>query len=840
MNRPTTRPFAFAFAACTLAGAIFAPGTSPAAPVDFAKDVAPVLESNCIRCHGSGKEKGGLRLHTREAMLKGGESDYATLVPGKAEESELVARVCLPEEDNDFMPQEAKPLKPAEIAALKAWINAGAEWPEGIRLKPAKEQKKEIAQLFKDAPRNAAETAARIDALIAADNDAAGIQATAPVGDLAFHRRATLDLIGRVPSEAELRAFEAASPGGRREELVDRLIGDPRFAGRWSVFFADMLRVRANAEGGNQLLAWLNRSLAEEKPYDEMVRELISANGKPGANPAVGFILADNAEPMALAGATAQIFLGTRVACAECHDHPFDDWERMDFYQLAAFFGKTQRVESRFSRTVYTTEGKEMRVQWPPEDTHPASQKPVEPEFPFELSSFDGTPSHIARLEKKRAKAGAPGEAAPEEALDDLLDGPVKVGGGKGPDILAEAKKESAALDVKGDLYRASELREKLANYITDPRNTLFARAFVNRVWAELVGRGFVEPLDNFSQFNDPKHTKALEYLSREFIASGFDFRELVRAITLTDAYRRSHPEPGLSEPEREKVERAFAAAPLRRMVSEVLYDSIVIAGHLEDQKWRSGENLRTVERQIRVPIEGEKMGAAPAAASAGGSGDDPKMMMAADASMKPMPGAAGYDLEKTIALDFDELLKKSADDAKEIAAMKEMSDRKIEEAKMAEMRAQQRAAQQGERYRLETVEEKVDDNPQFDSALRMASPAPADHFLRVFGQPSREGLGEFRDHSSSLRQELMMLNGRATHEAARVGSLEPMAKLLGEKPNLDGAARLAYREILSRNPSAAELAEATALLSGAPTPEDGMADLRWALFNCHEFRFLP
>ena len=120
-----------------------------------------------------------------------------------------------------------------------------------------------------------------------------------------------------------------------------------------------------------------------------------------------------------------------------------------------------------------------------------------------------------------------------------------------------------------------------------------------------------------------------------------------------------------------------------------------------------------------------------------------------------------------------------------------------------------------------------------------MSTPAAPTHFLRVFGQPSRDGLGEFREHTPSMRQALMMLNGKATHEAARVGPYEPMHRLLtGKTKNLAKAIELAYLEILTRKPSADELAEAEAVLGQAPL--EGMADLRWALLNSHEFRYLP
>ena len=122
-----------------------------------------------------------------------------------------------------------------------------------------------------------------------------------------------------------------------------------------------------------------------------------------------------------------------------------------------------------------------------------------------------------------------------------------------------------------------------------------------------------------------------------------------------------------------------------------------------------------------------------------------------------------------------------------------------------------------------------------------MQSPAPEGHFLRIFGQPNRSDLGDLRDDSASMRQALMMLNGRVTHEAARVGDLEPMYRLLtGKAVNVEKAVQLAYMEILTRQPSSEEITDAKQIIGDAANPLDGMADLRWILMNCNEFRFLP
>ncbi|NNC90242.1 MAG: DUF1549 domain-containing protein, partial [Akkermansiaceae bacterium] len=641
------------------------PGT--AATPSFEVAVQPILERNCVRCHKAGKVKGGLRMDTREKFFEGGESADA-VVPGNLEKSELIVRTHLRPIDEGFMPDEGQALSHADLATLSAWVKGGAPWPDGVTLTERKPDAVKRVAMPEKTPANLAEAAAMLDDLVRRGNADEAVITTDVIGDAAFLRRATVDLIGRIPTMQEVREFESWGDD-RRAKLIETLCAHPRFADRWTVFMADLLRIRSNITGGNQLLAYVHASLEDGKPYDILVRELISASGAANANPAVGYILGDGADPLELAAATSQIFLGVRIGCAMCHDHPFDDWEQRDFYDLAAFFGKTQQVRGRGRNTVYTTEGDEMRVLWPPEDqAEAAARKPVSPRFPFLLADFPETPPHLARFERRRkAREDAAVAGSEEASIDALLDAVEPAVGRPSDPVLAEARKDSRDLGVLNDIYRASELRTQLAGLITDPRNRYFARAFVNRLWAELTGHGFVEPLDNFSDYTGIRHASALDFLAHEFVASGYDLRSLITMITLSDTYRRGHLTGDVGSAVRDHSEKQFAAAPVRRMLGEVLYDSIVVAGHLTDFKWPANANLREVKRQIQVPT-GKMVPADPDPVPADGTA----MMAAAPAPKR----ADGYDLESSLGLDFNALLEKDA--REELEAMRQVSDEQI------------------------------------------------------------------------------------------------------------------------------------------------------------------
>ena len=682
-----------------------------------------------------------------------------------------------------------------------------------------------------------------LDDVITAENKAASLKLEAMpiVNDEVFLRRVYVDLIGRIPTAAEVKEFAAANPKDRREKLVEKLLTDERFADRWTIFYADMLRLRSNAPGGAALIAYVHNAVKTGMPYDELARKLIATNGKAGKTPEAGFILGDDADPLAMASITSQVFLGVRIGCAQCHDHPFDVWKRRDFYDMAAFFGKTRRYESQLTRVIYATEAEQNTILWPPEgEAADDERKPIPPKFPFAIDAAAGKPQYVSRLEATRAAKIAALPKSKGPTVDDLLnDTAVKVNKATTGTLAAELaeadmKRDIRKIDINAAAYKASELRQQLAKHVTDPRNKYFSRALVNRVWKHLVGRGFVEPVDDFREDNPPAHPQALDYLAEEFVASDYDLRTLVKLVVTSAAYQRAHAPATADEPTRLALEENLLATPMRRMIAESLYDSVVTAGHLFEVKHSPGKNEKTVYDIVRVPIAkpGEKP--KPAGVIASVAGNKPAMQ-----AMPAMPAGegSGYGLETAIELDFTALLKDTDEEEVALEEMKAMSQEELEAQRMM----MERIARNGIDYREEQVARVIDDNPVFNTSLRMQSPAPDGHFLRVFGQPNRSDLGDLRDDGASMRQALMMLNGRITHEAARVGDLEPMYKLLtGKSPDPAAAVKLAYLEILTRQPTAAELAEGQEIVGAAATPLDGMSDLRWVLLNCNEFRFLP
>ncbi len=684
-----------------------------------------------------------------------------------------------------------------------------------------------------------------IEEKLLSENQGKGIttKPAAPVDDLGFARRVCLDLVGRIPTGKEIKRFQAWPENERRQRLIAQYMADPGFADRFSAFFADMLRIRSNQEGGNALLAYVHQAISTDMPYDEMCRRLIATNGKAGRTPEVGFVLGDDADPMALASATAQVFMGIRISCAQCHDHPFDRWTREDFYSVAAFFGKTRRRENNLTRTVYTTEDKMSSVMWPPEDeSDAADRKPMKASFPFPYLDDTEELAFITRFEALREKRNAKSRQTKGPSVDDLL---ASAGAktkshlkGAGSDLLkvsTEAKSDIRGIDINAELYKRSQLRRELAEKITSPRSRYFSRLIVNRLWKDLVGAGFVEPVDDFRENNPASHPETMDYLAEEFVANGFSIRWLVKEIVSSPAYQRSHAARDADAADREKLERAFLVTKIRRMKAEAMYDSIVTAGHLFAVKHLAGENPRVIKQRIRVPVETpDEPGAEDSDAEQNESFATNDDAMMADQSM--VASTADYGLEKAIEIDFDAVL--AADDTSPmIDSMQKVSREDIEAMRMAASPT----PKPGVKYVTKLVERTVDDNPKFSSAYRMATPAPAGHFLRLFGQPARVDLGDERIENASMRQALLMLNGQLTHQAARVGPLEPVYPMLtGSNADLEKAVEYTYVEILTRQPREDEVAEAIEIIESGVDPMSGFADFRWILLNSNEFRFLP
>jgi len=371
--------------------------------------------------------------------------------------------------------------------------------------------------------------------------------------DATFARRAWLDLTGVIPPADEARAFVADPDPSKRQRLIDRLLESPGFADYWALKWADLLRVEEKVldrRGVAAFHGWIRQSIAENKPVDQFAREILTALGSTYAVAPANYYRALRA-PDRRAEAVAQIFLGTRLSCAKCHNHPFERWTMDDYYGFAAVFdGMDYEIKEnkRFDKN--------------------------------DKNNFVG--EQIVKLVAKRNLKHPKTKEEPAPRL----------------------------LGVSAKIGSVDRRLNELADWLAAGDNPLFARVQINRVWSHLMGRGIVEPVDDFRATNPPTNPELLEALTADFVRSGFDLRHAIRTICASRAYQLdSRPNATNADDEIN-----FARAQPRRLGAEQLLDSVHgVLGSLPrfegyDQPMRAAQvpGIRAVYRPKR-PTPGDR-----------------------------------------------------------------------------------------------------------------------------------------------------------------------------------------------------------------------------------------
>ncbi len=365
--RTAMRIFPTLVAAVMLLGEL-TPGSAATAPVDFARDIQPILIARCYDCHGLEQPKARLQLTAAALALQGGRSGLPALVAGSAEQSEIYQRVIATDPE-EVMPQKGDRLKPAEIALLKRWIDEGAAWPENA---PHWAYVKPVRPPLPSIGNSPSEIRHPIDAFVRAKLSAHPL-APSPAADRPrWLRRVSLDLIGLPPTPAEVSAFLADLAPGAHERVVDRLLASPHYGERWARPWLDLARY-ADSHGFQRddlreswpFRDWVVRAMNTDLPFDQFTLLQIAGDLLPGAdaktNPdpliATGFHRAapTNVEAgtdqeegrvnqvIDRVNTTATVWLGSTLECAQCHNHKYDPFSQRDYYRFFAYFNQTER-----------------------------------------------------------------------------------------------------------------------------------------------------------------------------------------------------------------------------------------------------------------------------------------------------------------------------------------------------------------------------------------------------------------------------------------------------------------------------------------------------------------
>jgi mono/diheme cytochrome c family protein len=513
--------------------------------------IQPLFSQHCFKCHGELKQKNGLDLTSPAAILKGGEGGPA-LIPGKPEES-LVYKFVQPGAELHMPPKDYQ-LSGDELSLLKMWIasfpgtgtvtgpvptNTTSTWSESDYAlgKPNAPRK---------LPPNGLTVSEGVDWYIQQEwprlaatlgKKSRPIKPTPRVDDRTFVRRIYLDLVGRIPSAEEAETFIKNRHRDRREQLVDRLLT----SGEHARYFAEVLDVvlMGKRSGDGDWKRYLESAVQTNRSWDRVVRELLLARPEDSAGRgAVRYLYSRKDNHQAVAEAAAPGLFGVQVQCAQCHNHPLaPEIKQSHYWGLVTFFNRSKNVD--------TSDG------------------------PAVSESAIGGFVKFANLKKES-----------QDARMVFLDG--RSIDEKRPE---DNEKESDAPEK----YRVAPVsgrklatipkfsrREQLANLATQ-ENPLLSRAVVNRIWALLMGRGLVHPVDRMDSAHPASHPDLLQWLARDFEHNGYDVRRLTKLLVLTRTYQRSAPGSGREAP----LPESFAAALEKPIPGEALWRSMVLAAGL-------------------------------------------------------------------------------------------------------------------------------------------------------------------------------------------------------------------------------------------------------------------
>ena len=576
-------------------------------PVRFSNDIRPLLADRCVKCHGPGEQKAGLRLDSREAALE-------VIDLENPARSELLHRLTTADPDEAMPPRKGgtRKLTPAQVDLFRQWLADGAPYDRHWAY---------------EAPRKAGlpEGVHPVDHFVSARLEAARLEPAPPADSAVLLRRLSLDLVGLPPTVAEVDAFVADPSETRYRAEIERLLASPHFGEKWALRWLDLARYAdSNGYQHDELRTmwpwrdWVIRALNDDVPFDRFTIEQLAGDLLP--NPTRDQLIATafhRHTPTNFSGGskveevrasllmdrvnvTGQVWLGATLECAACHDHKFDPVTQRDYYELYAFFDRgilevdlkaVDMFGKKFVGATVTVPPDRARQRRLDElqrerDTLQAKREALQAQAdrPDPDRELWGIGARLAKIDAERQRLGpavvhvmSDGGVEPETRIferGNYLAPAGRVGFGT-PDAL-HAFPEDAPRNRLG-----------LARWLVDPDNPLIARVAVNRWWAELFGRGIVETLDDFGmQSTPPTHPELLDWLAVDFIDNGWSLKHLLRTLVTSRTYRQS----AVVRPDAQRVDpenRLLWRAPRHRLPAELVRDNaLAISGLLNRDRF--------------------------------------------------------------------------------------------------------------------------------------------------------------------------------------------------------------------------------------------------------------
>ena len=402
-------------------------------------------------------------------------------------------------------------------------------------------------------------SAALIDMLVETNYKKQNVRPNPDASDEVFLRRIHLDIVGTIPDYKQSRAFIRSRSTDKRERMIDDLLEDEGYASHLYNYFADLLRVNdrvSNNVPGEPYAEWVKRCCEENKPYDDFVYEMLTAEGKIYENPAAGYILRDSGMPLDAMNNTVRIFLGTQVGCAQCHDHPFDKWKQKEFYEMAAF---TYGVNTRISTNDKAFGGGNIVNRMREE------LKTIDDKFDGGGKYNRFLIANLISVSDQNRTLVLPHDYQYDDAKP------------------KEKVQVRTIFDPQPVAKPGDTPRVTLAKWMISPENPRFTKTIANRMWKRAFGIGLIEPEDDMRDDTVASNPELMDYLISEMIRLDYDLKEFMRIIYNTKVYQReaTHTEYDPS------VAYHFPGPVLRRMTPEQVWDSFITLAAKDPEEYQ-------------------------------------------------------------------------------------------------------------------------------------------------------------------------------------------------------------------------------------------------------------
>jgi uncharacterized membrane protein/mono/diheme cytochrome c family protein len=762
-------------------------------------EIRAIFAHNCYQCHSENKQKGSLVLDSKEGVFRGGESGVV-VIPGNAEESELYQRITLSPNDEDVMPKKGKVLKAHEKGLIKLWIENGAHWSDqALKVFPE-------AALALEKPELPTSNQAThpVDKLIGAYFESQGIDWPELVDDKTFIRRAYLDIVGLLPDPAAIAAFKADSDLNKREKLVDTLLADTHnYTQHWLSFWNDLLRNDYSGPGfitggRKQITNWLYTSLEKNKPYDQMVKELVNPDqGSEGFIKGIewrGVVNASQRTEMQAAQNIGQSLMGINVKCASCHNSFVSNLTLEQSYGFASIFADSVLELNRCDKPI----GKMATVSFIYPELGEVDAERIKDRL-LKLSQVMVKPENgrLYRTISNRLWEQLMGRGI-IEPLDEMDNSPWN---GQLLDWLAADFIDSGH-DLKYliRLIMTSSAYQLPSVKYTKQEDLKFDYVFKGPILKRLSAEQFS---DAVSQVISPV------YAAVEYNPEGENLA----------AQRIWHPEIKLDrgvlpEPGKRYFRKSFVLPKKQIENAKVLISvdhsySLYINGDqiAEGSDWQKVAKLNVAEflktGKNTIAIEGVNEGTIA----------NPAGVLF---SMK-----VEYEKGDEIKIDSDRSWKSTADSPDDGWTTGDYNDASWEQVR-----------NYGTANWGNLIDFKFEDKKDKFARASLVKQHP---FMKALGRPSRENVSTSRDEQATLLQALELTNGQFFNGILKAGASDWLAQYKSDSKQI---AEALYQKLLGRNPNQKEMAVIINLL-GDQVQKEALEDLFWSVLILPEFQFI-